>query len=269
MLYLIFIVMASLGFAQSDCDSLYEAREAGVVQARDALSCYESSLSQLTTRESKAHTLNQISYLKFFIAEYFLVEKTPTLFEGMTQAEKSVLLFGPKYSLNDYRLLSPTELKLLAVALYNYGLLTSRYVDLMGTMEALKRMGDIKKSMSSIMRIKEDDVAHYGAHRTMGIFHTKVPAIAGGDMNIAKDFLIKAIEMTEYKAGLSSYPANNIAYSDWLYKRGLTSESCAQLKLIVSLNEEDIRAMKNGLVFESMVDLKKGNELYQSRQCSN
>lgn len=269
MLNFIFLVIASLSFAQTDCESLNDARETGLVKAREALSCYEISLSSATTRETKAHTLNQISYLKFFIAEYFLETKTPTLFEGMALAEESVLLFGPKYSLNDYRLLAPSELKLLAVALYNYGLLTSRYVDLMGTVEALKRMGDIKKSMSSILRIKEDGVAHYGAHRTMGIFHTKVPAIAGGDMNIAKDFLVKAIDMTQYKPGISTYPANNIAYSDWLYKRGLTNESCAQLKLILSLNEEDIRAMNNDLVFESMVDLKKGNELYKSRQCSN
>jgi hypothetical protein len=263
------LFLGVFAFAQTDCDSLYEKREAGLVKAQEALSCYESSLPSATVRESQAHTLNRISYLKFFIAEYFLDQKTAVLYEGMEIAEKSVLLFGPKYSLTDYRLLSPEELKLLAVALYNYGLLTSRYVDLMGTMEALKRMGDIKKSMTSIMRIKEEGTAHYGAHRTMGIFNTKVPAIAGGDMNVAKDFLLKAIEMTQFKTGVSTYPANNIAYSDWLYKKGQTAESCAQLKLVIALNTTDIRAMNNGLYFESLVDLKKGNELFKNRQCSN
>lgn len=269
MLNLIVLFLATTVFAQSDCDSLYEKREAGLDKAKEALTCYESSLPSGSSIESKAHTFNRISYLKFFIAEYFLDEKTAVLYEGMEVAEKSVLLFGPKYSLNDYRLLAPEELKLLAIALYNYGLLTSRYVDLMGTMEALKRMGDIKKSMTTIMRIKEEGTAHYGAHRTMGIFHTKVPAIAGGDMNIAKDFLLKAIEMTLYKDGVSTYPANNIAYAEWLHKKGFSEEACSQLKLILKLNADDIRAMNNGLYFESLVDLKKGSELFKNRQCSN
>jgi hypothetical protein len=268
-LFLFICLIPFYAFSQTNCDSLYEARDQGEEKTKEALSCYESILVEATSRESQAHILNQMGYLKFFMAELFSDNKAQTLFEGMELSERSVLLFGPKYSLSDYRLLLPEEIKLLAVALYNYGLNTSRYVDMMGTFEALKRMGDIKKSMSSIMRIKEEATAHWGAHRTMGIFHTKVPSIAGGDMNLAKDFLLKALEMTIYKNGVSTYPSNNLAYSDWLYKSNKFNEACEQLNRVAALTDGDISAMDNGLYLETKTDVQKAKELFVTRQCSN
>jgi hypothetical protein len=268
MIKILMIILPMISFAQDSCDSLFEAREKGQSFAEEALFCYEKELESAQTRTLKAHCLNRMGYLKFFIAEYFLDDKFSTLYEGMELSEKSVLLFGPKYSLADYRTLTPEESKILAIGLYNYGLNTARYIDISGTVEALKRMGDIKRSMSSIMRIKEDSVAHYGAHRTMGIFHTKVPAIAGGEMSTGKELLIKALEMTKTTLGVSSYPANNIAYSDWLYKSGKTEESCAQLKHVSELEEKDVRSLNNGLFFESMMDVKKAKGLLVERECS-
>lgn len=253
----------------NQCEVLFEKRADGLNAAQIALSCYQSQLATSLNRLEKSNVLNKISYLKFFIAEYFLDDKPATLLEGINLAEASILLFGEKYSLASYRLLSSAELKLLATALYNYGLLTARYIDLMGVTESLMRMNDIKKSMLTIIRLKEDDTAIYGAYRTMGIFHTKVPAIAGGDMSLAKEFLEKALKLSEFKDGLSRYPANNVAYADWLYKSGLKTESCLQLKLVKDLNEATVRSMDNGLFFESLIDIQKSTQLYIARKCTN
>ena len=268
-LLLLVLFLSFTTFAQSECDSLFDTRELGLKTAVMAHDCYENFLLTTTSnRSSKANVQNKLSYLDFFIAEYFLEDKPPTLLKGIKLAEETILLFGEKYSLSDYRQLTTEELNILTTALYNYGLLTARYIDLRGTIEALSRMNDIKKSMNTILRLKEDSIAHYGAYRTMGIFHTKVPVIAGGDMNLAKEYLTKTLKLTEFKNGISTYPANNVAYADWLFKEGLKDESCLQLKLIMNLNETFIRSMNNGLFFESMIDVKKSAELYRSRQCT-
>lgn len=264
---LIFILFSSVTSAQSSCDPLFNEREFGLVKAEQAYQCYDKQLSSAATREDKSHALNQMSYLKFFIAEYFLNDKTDALFQGIELAEKSVLLFGPKYSLKDYKSLSPSELKLLAVALYNYGLITARYIDIKGVMEALSRMADIKKSMLTIIRLNEETTAHYGAHRTLGIFYFKVPGIAGGDMKLAKEYLDHAIAATQTQSGVCSYPANNIALAEWFYKSEQLSDACAQLKKVISLTPEAVRALKNGLFYESSVDVKKAQQLFSEYRC--
>jgi hypothetical protein len=267
MLKFLIILFPVISLAQSQCDLLYTQRDGGQMKAEEALVCYEQTYANLSSREEKSNSLNKMSYLKFFIAEYFLREKIGTLYEAMDLAEKSVLLFGEKYSLSDYRTLSEEEINLLAIALYNYGLTTARYIDLKGVMEALSRMGDIKKSMQTIIRLKKEEIVHYGAHRTLGIFYMKVPGIAGGDMKLSKEYFDKALLMTKVKEQLSSYPANNIAFAEWLYKSGKNKEACDQLKVISSLSESEVKELNNDLFYESMIDVKKSKELITEFEC--
>ena len=251
----------------NNCEDLFHAREEGLEASQQAYNCFQQNLPNEIEKENMAHDLNQMSYLKFFMAEYFMEEKTEFLSDAIDLSEKALLLFGAKYSIPTYETLSAFEKKVLAVSLYNYGLTTSRYVDIKGQWEAIKRMGDIKRSMDSILRIKEDSTAVYGAHRTLGIFHMKVPAIAGGKIELSKQYLTHAIESSLYNGDLSLYPANNIAYSDLMLKLGNNEESCRQLQLVAVLTEADVRAMDNDLFYESMEKVKEAKSLYNSRKC--
>ena len=257
-----------LSFANPACEDLYSNREKGKAEAVEALSCYAKEQAQSSTREQKAYVLNRMSYLKFFIAEYHLTEKEDTLLEGIDLAEKSMLLFGTKYAVTEYIKLSAAEKKLLAEALYNYGLTTARYIDIKGQWEAIKRMEDIKRSMNTIIRIKEEPTAFYGAHRTLGIFHTKVPVIAGGKIELAKQYMQTVLENTKFSGDISLYPANNLAYADLMYKLEDKKEYCHHINLVAALTEDEVRSMDNGLFFESMQSVKEAKKLVISRKCS-
>lgn len=262
------LFLSVFGHANSNCEELYLNREAGQSAAVEALKCYEKDQTTLSDKEQKAHALNRISYLKFFIAEYYLTEKEDTLLEAINLAEKSMLLFGTKYAVTEYMNLTASEKKLLAEALYNYGLTTARYIDIKGQWEAIKRMEDIKRSMNTIIRIKEESTAFYGAHRTLGIFHTKVPVIAGGKIELAKQYMQIVLTNSVFMGDVSLYPANNLAYADLMYKLENKKEYCHHLNIVAALTETEVRAMNNGLFFESMQAVKDAKKLVVARKCS-
>lgn len=256
-----------LANANDNCDELFIKREEGLSASKLAFNCYQVNLANQKERVSISHHLNQMSYLKFFMAEFFMEEKTDVLLEAIDLSEKSLLLFGTKYSIPTYEKLSPSEKKSLADSLYYYGLTTSRYIDIKGQWEAIKRMGDIKRSMDSLIRIKEESTAFFGAHRTLGIFHMKVPAIAGGKIELSKQYLLYAIENSKFSGDLSLFPANNIAYSELLMKLDKKEESCHQLKIVAELSEPEVRSMDNNLFYETMEKVKEAKELIQTRKC--
>lgn len=250
------------------CSPLFDRRGEGASVTLEAMGCYEESLRNVNDAETKSQYLVKISYLKFFQAENYTQRKESLLFEAMEIAEKGLEAFGPKYSLGDYRKLSASSQTLVAESLYNYGLIVARYVDEKGVVEALKRMDDIKKSMTTIIRLKQEAVAHFGAHRVLGIFHTKVPSIAGGDLKLAKTYLEAALEGSRYSGDLSRYPLNHVVYSDYLYKVGEKDRACAELRKVMDLSASDIKNLDNGLFHESMENVASARESFKERKCS-
>lgn len=253
-------------YASANCENLFNNRHLGPSQTDQAINCFEKDVnsSELAT---KANAYGKLSYLYFFKAQFYLESKMPTLLEGIALAEKGLLLFGKKYDVNAYNSLPATEKKIVGELLYNYGLCTSRYIDLAGKFEAIRRMDDIKKSMNTIMRIGEESVAHYGAHRTLGIFHMKVPAIAGGRIELSKNYLEKAVVETRVNGGVSSYPSNNVALSDLYYKLKLNEASCDHVKIVATLSKEDVKALNNGYYFESLEAVKDAGLKMRERGC--
>lgn len=264
----ILLALVSVSALADTCSPLFDRRGAGATQTIEAIGCYEDSLRNVTDAETRSQYLVSLSYLKFFQAENYSQRKESLLFEAMEIAEKSLLIFGAKYSLGDYRKLSASAQTLVAESLYNYGLIVARYVDEKGVVEALKRMDDIKKSMTTIIRLKQENVAHAGAHRVLGIFHTKVPSIAGGDLKLAKTYLEAALEGSRYNGELSRYPLNHVVYSDYLYKVGEKDRACAELQKIMGLNESDIRNLDNGLFYESLQNVASAKASFNERKCS-
>ena len=260
------LLFTGLSIAQTtDCESLYAARGAGLARSEEAYACFEKQTP--TEASASARRFNRLAYLKFFMAEHFLENKTDVLLESIALAEKGILLFGKKYDLAAYRALTLEEKEELAWALYHYGLATSLYVDIKGIAEALRRMDDIKRSMSTILRIDQLAVAHSGAHRTLGIFHMKVPVIAGGDIEVAKTYLPLAVNSTLRSGGLSVYPLNNSVYADLLYKLGQKEAACAQLRMVAELTDADVVALDNGYTFETRVHVQEAKKTMRSRQC--
>lgn len=265
LLVLSFLISFS-AFAQS-CDEHYAARGEGIERAQAASRCHQKALADASTRVEQAHHYNRIAYLKFFIAEYFLADKTEMLRESFETAERGMLLFGKKYALAEYRLLSADEKRQLSLALYHYGLAVSRYVDIKGIAEALLRMDDIKRSMTTIIRLQESATVFHGAHRTLGIFHMKVPAIAGGDIETAKNYIPLAVTSTRYIGELSQFPLNNLVYADLLHKLNSKVEGCAQLRLVANLTREEVIALDNGYIHETLGHIADAQATLVTRQC--
>lgn len=265
MFRIVFLLVLPL-YAHASCENFFNNRHQELAQTDLAIECYEKEVTS-TDHATKAKAMSQLSYLHFFKAQFYLENKMPTLLQGVALAEKGLLLFGKKYDVNAYNSLPATEKKIVGELLYNYGLCTSRYIDLAGKFEAIRRMDDIKKSMNTIMRIGEESVAHYGAHRTLGIFHMKVPAIAGGRIELSKNYLEKAVVETRVNGGVSSYPSNNVALSDLYYKLKLNEASCDHLKIVASLSKEDVKALNNGYYFESLEAVKDAGLKMTERGC--
>ncbi len=262
----ILLLLANLSIAQTtDCETLYTDRGTSLARSEEAYACFEKQVpaDNITT----ARRFNRLAYLKFFMAEHYLENKAEVLLESIALAETGILVFGKKYDLAAYRALTSEEKEELAWALYHYGLATSLYVDIKGIAEALRRMDDIKRSMSTILRIEQFAVAHSGAHRTLGIFHMKVPVIAGGDIEISKNYLPLAVNSTLRSGGLSVYPLNNSVYADLLYKLGQKDAACAQLRMVADLTDADVSALENGYEFETRVHIQEAKKTLRSRQC--
>lgn len=262
LLAILAVLFPVISFAQT-CDDLFEERHTGVAKAREAFSCYEKSAS--ATRLEKAHALSRMSYLKFYINEYFSEAEKEPLLEGIKFAETGLLLFGTKYDVAAYSALPAAEKEALGWLLYNYGLTTSRYVDIAGPLEAIRRKEDIQKSMTTIIRIKEDAVSFYGAHRTLGIFHMKVPAIAGGNIKLSEPYFTKAIQSTLAMGTLSAFPSNNLSLGELYLKLNQDAKGCAEIKLVASLTDNDIVALSNGHILETRQTVVKARDLLEKK----
>lgn len=266
MVWLLLTVMSSIGFA-SDCDSLFDRRHEGQNVAQTSYDCYKSILTQTSDLETQAHSYQRMTYLKFYIAEYYLDQKMPTLLEGIAVADKGLALFGEKYNVANYLKVPAGAKHELGWLLYNYGLSVSRYVDLAGKFEAIKRMEDIKKSMNSIMRMNEESVSFYGAHRTLGIFHMKVPAIAGGRIELSEQYLKKAVASTSYSGILSRFPQNNLSLAELFLKLDKKDLACEQISIVAALKDSDVATLDNGHPLETTLTLKKAREMMITKKC--
>lgn len=264
MLVSLFGIIFSSGVFAADCESLFEARHEGLRTAKEALSCFEKDAS--SDRSIRGKGLSRRSYLKFFIAEHFDQKPSETLLEGIALAEEGLLLFGAKYDVASYGKLSSADRMTVAELLYNYGLTTARYVDLAGPLEAIRRMEDIKKSMNSIIRMKEEGTAFFGAHRTLGIFHMKVPAIAGGDIKLSEAYLTKARNSTLAFGSVSAYPSNNLALAELYLKLGQTQRACGELLRVSELTDADVVRLNNGHILETKKTIAEAREL-KAKKC--
>lgn len=263
---LITLVMANFSYADS-CKESYRNRGISLQKTDEALNCYQEDLKSLTNILDRANAYANLSYLEFFKAEMFLTEKLSALESSINYAQKGAELFGELFDVVSYRKLDDVSKIVLAKNLYNYGTSVARYVDIKGKWEAIKRMGDIKNSMNSILRIGQADIAYHGAHRTLAIFHMKVPAIAGGKKELSKKYFLIVMDKTSYRGDLSRYPVNNLMFAEYYYSEKMLPAACRQLALIKDLDESEVKQMANGLYYETLKDVEKAKKVFKDYQC--
>ena len=87
-----------------------------------------------------------------------------------------------------------------------------------GSMEA---MAELPRVVAMMKRVLELDEAFYygGAHLFMGILEASTPRIAGGDMNLARDHFLKAIELGEGKFLMAK-----VYFADYYAKKAFDRE---------------------------------------------
>ena len=79
----------------NNCEALFHAREEGLEASQQAYNCFQQNLPNEIEKENMAHDLNQMSYLKFFMAEYFMEEKTEFLSDAIDLSEKLSYFLEP------------------------------------------------------------------------------------------------------------------------------------------------------------------------------
>ena len=87
-----------------------------------------------------------------------------------------------------------------------------------GSMEA---MAELPRVVAMMKRVLELDEAFYygGAHLFMGILEASTPRIAGGDLNLARDHFLKAIEL-----GKGKFLMAKVYFADYYAKKAFDRE---------------------------------------------
>ncbi|MBD65984.1 MAG: hypothetical protein CME62_12305 [Halobacteriovoraceae bacterium] len=266
LIILIIAIVSVNSFA--NCDDLYERRGESLSTLKLGKQCLKDLIATSNlSKDLKGEAISDLSYLMFFEAEYYLDNDEDKMLAALNKAKEGAEIFGELNDFRVYRKLSQAEQAALAEALYNFGTITARYIDLKGKWEAIKRMGDIKKPMSSVIRLKQQEYAHYGAHRTLAIFYLKVPGIAGGSIEKSKEFFDVVMKQTTDATGLSSYPLNNMVYADYLFEVDKDKEACAQLAMVKNLTAADIAKLDNGFEFETGEQVKEAARRFAANKC--
>lgn len=265
---IVFSILSTTTYA--NCLDLYTERAESLAKTNDAIECFKQLETTASGNIAKSEALIKITYLHMFKSEFYTEDSGQKMLElksAMIKSEAAALLFGRLFDIRGYETLGETEKDQVAKALYFYGTAMSRYVEIKGKIEAIKRLSRIKRTMNSVLRIGRDSLEHYGAHRTLAILNAKVPVIAGGDKELARKYFEIVIKNTQTILGASSYPLNNLMFAEFLFENATKAEACAQLEKIAALTTEEVESLNNGYTAETLSDVRKANEKLKSFSC--
>lgn len=265
MLFSLFIALfSSASFASDSCLPLFEKHGLEAGASEQAIACYERELQLATTVQVKANSLNYLSQLHFFMSTNEDKKNESSRLERATkQGEKSALLFGGWLDEKAYAKLSLADRRLLSVALYNYGTGLARLSETQGSLTVVAKWPTIQKVMKLIMRLGHPDVAGFGAHRTLAIANTRMPA-PFGDRKLAEQYLKFAIQKSD-RGGFSSYLVNHTMLADLYFRQGRRADACAQLKIVASIQNEQITSKTAAGVYEGLTDRRNAQNLLKEK----
>lgn len=250
----LFFIVSSTFATASDCTSLYNNRGLNLDTTIEAYECLDNLNADDLSKLDKSINLNKMAYLKFFEASYYNNNSISSLVSSFNLAKDSIKLYAPLFNKEDVVKLPTEQVEQVALSYYLYGTSVSKYVDLRGKWEAIKRMSEIKNTMRMILSLKKPNTFHYGAYRTLAIFNLKVPKIAGGDIKRSGMFFKKLMQESKTSMGISSYPVGHIYYAEYLKRIGKKKEACDELELIKSLSDSEIESNFRDLIYETKSD---------------
>lgn len=260
----VLVLTSSFVFA-NNCDALYDRRGESLDVTLSAYDCYEKIND--TDKLKNSSNLNKMAYLKFFQAAFFEDNRLNSLVKSFSLAKDAIKVYGPLFNKNDVKDLPAEQLEQITLGYYLYGTSVSKYVDLKGKWEAIKRMSEIKNTMKMILSLKKPETFHYGAYRTLAIFNLKVPKIAGGDIGRSRIFFEKLMKESKTDINVSSYPVSHIYYAEYLRIVGKGQEACAELNLVKSLTDQEIETYFKDLFYESIKDRALALETFEKYSC--
>lgn len=248
------------------CLPLFEKHGLEPQASQLAIACYEKEYNAATSRDVKASALNYLSQLHFFMAvNEDRQNESSRLQNAVDLSEKSVLLFGPWLDDQAYLKLGTDDRRLLSIALYSYGTSLAKLSETQGSLVVVAKWPSIQKVMKLIMRLGHPDVAGFGAHRTLAIANTRMPA-PFGDKKLAEQYLKFAIQKSD-RGGFSSYLSNHTMLADLYFRQDRKNEACSQIQLLANLKNEQITSQTEAGVYEGLTERRNAQKLLKEK-CS-
>lgn len=225
LIYLVFTLLPVVGFAQtvSDCDALHAKREHNLITAQD---CYE-----------KLYVQSQLPANEFFDRSFINLSTAITFFEKKTE-ERLILDKA-------FVVLETVKSAQGETPYYNYWKAVWISFDALekdrGKMiptYLFTKIGTIQNLLKSAAST-EPAIHFYGPHRVLGVLHTQMPKIAGGDKKYAEQMLKTSFTAHPF------YHANPYAYANILYINGKLDEAKAILNTFLTTPNEKYEAYPN------------------------
>ncbi len=263
------LTILSLNLFSQSVEDLYEDR-LNQESAKKAAQIFFEQASVDTNLDTQCQNYNKAAYLTFFRAATELIN----LPKNTTDEEKKKALEKEKELLK--KTMDMTKLcdksskpEYYAESLYHFGTALARFSQIEGDFTAFKNWPQIKKSMKTIISLKQSETFYYGAFRTLGIANTEMPPGIGSRSNALR-YLETAVNKTLWPARkISLYVFNSISLAKLYFKTDKKKEACEILAEINSLDEEQIFKENFNLAPETILDQKRSIEDFNKFNCNS
>lgn len=251
----------------SMADRLYNQRSTDGTKVFEAIKLYRSQLKAPAI--ANMHHYIQLARMEFYAGHFV---------EGLTTS-KSLEYFQSslRNALDAARILhddlgSFPELNQVqglryAQAIYVYSMSLSQWARLKGTLTILNRWPEIRDINQSLIDHAFGHIDYYGPYRIIGLAHNEMPPIAGGNPEIAREYLSKAFEGTLTEDGFSSHVYNNIALATRLLKDDQKERACYIVNKSRFMFERDYQRVAPDRVPESLAEKKILMKMWLKNRC--
>jgi len=243
LVYLFLMILPATSFSQtiSDCDKLYSQREYNLISAQD---CYQKFFNQ-----------NKISNDDFFDRSFANLSTAIIFFEKKAE-ERIVLdkafiildLVKNVYGENSYyNYWKAVWISFDALQKDRGKLIPTYLFSQIGTIQNL-----LKNSANT-----DPTIHFYGPHRVLGILHTQMPKIAGGDKKYAEQMLNISYTARPY------FISNPYAYANILYINGKNENAKTVLETFMATPNEKYESYPNEPLRSLSLEIQKEKEKAQ------
>ena len=203
----------------SDCDLLYSHRGTDALKAAD---CYQSLVLSVTDLEEQKKI-----FTRSFIALSAVVnsmQKTPSERQAIDKGLALVKEFSKNFS-------GIADFFYWRACMVSFDVFEKDRGAVIPT-HTFKALGAIQSDLRTSIQ-KDSSIHFYGPLRVMGMMHTQMPAIAGGDKALAQKLLKEAYEKEP------KFSMNHLAYARILDVNGKTDEAIAVLNRLLGISDQE------------------------------